>query len=180
MNRTIFRFLTVIILSISLLGCMLPPPQPPLTQLQLRQIQTRTYASRSPIEAMRAVINALQDEGFIVKNADKDLGFVQATRESDLDPDRTGGMFLGGFGAGNRGGFGAWNDQPRFDKASIVDCSGNVTVNENKTQVRLIFQRKVLNNLGGIGSVEQMLDPEFYQMIFSKIDKSLFIQGQKL
>jgi hypothetical protein len=148
-----------------------------MTQLQLREMQTRSYTSRSPVEAMRAVINALQDEGFIVKNADKDLGFLQATRESDLDPNQQGPSFFTMF----RGpGFDGVENQPRWDKALVVECSGNVAVNENKTQVRLIFQRKILDNIGGIRSVEQILEPDFYQMIFAKVDKSLFIQGQKL
>jgi hypothetical protein len=177
-----FLLLTILLLSLfSVFGCTPLPVQPQLTQLQLRQIQTRSYGSRTPIDAMKAVINALQDEGFIVKNADKDLGFIQATRESDLDPgNRGGGTFFGGFGMGSRNSFGGWDNNPRWDKASIVECSGNVNVYENKTQVRLIFQRKVVDNFGDIASVEQILDPEFYQMIFAKIDKSLFLQGQKL
>ena len=57
-------------------GCQLPPPQPPLTQLQLRQLQSRSYENRDLRTAMRAVINALLDEG---KNQKEAMGAVGVT-----------------------------------------------------------------------------------------------------
>jgi hypothetical protein len=152
-------------------GCMYEPPKPPLTQLQLRQLQSRSYENREMITAMRAVINALLDEGFIIKNADKDLGFVQATKDVDISG---GGQVFSDFG----GFFG--NNQARWRNSSSIDCSGTLTSVGKTTNVRLIFQKKILDNFGVPMSIDLIEDPAFYQNVFTKIDKSLFLERESL
>jgi hypothetical protein len=152
-------------------GCAYQPQKPPLTQLQLRQLQSRSYENRDPITAMRAVINALLDEGFIIKNADKDLGFVQATKDVEISG---GGQVFAEFG----GIFG--NQQTRWRNSSVIDCSGTLTTTGRNTNVRLIFQKKVLDNFGVPMGIDLIEDPAFYQTIFSKIDKSLFLERENL
>jgi hypothetical protein len=152
-------------------GCVYEPPKPPLTQLQLRQLQSRSYENRDPITSMRAVINALLDEGFIIKNADKDLGFVQATKDVNI---AGGGQVFADFG----GMFG--NTQTRWRNSSVIDCSGTLTTVGQATNVRLIFQKKVLDNFGVPMNINLIEEPGFYQNIFSKIDKSLFLERENL
>jgi hypothetical protein len=179
------RLLTVLVLTpislalISLVtACQSVPPKPPLTQLQLRQLQSRTYENKDFITAMRAVINALLDEGFIIKNADKDLGFIQATKDVEI----SGGAgvpsvdIFGGFG-----GVGVWgNPQQRWRNSSQIDCSGTLTKVGNSTNVRLIFQRKTLDNYGVSMGISLIEDPNYYQNVFVKIDKSLFLERENL
>jgi hypothetical protein len=155
----------------SLSGCVYEPPKPPLTQLQLRQLQSRSYENREMVTAMRAVINALLDEGFIIKNADKDLGFVQASKDVDIGG---GGQVFADFG----GFFG--NNQARFRNSSSIDCSGTLTTVGRSTNVRLIFQQRILDNFGVPMSIDLIEDPVFYQNIFTKIDKSLFLERESL
>ena len=119
---------------------------------------------------MRAVINALLDEGFIIKNADKDLGFVQATREEDLS---SGGGMIGWGGLLS-------NNDVRWKNSSVIDASGTLTNVGRSINVRLIFQKKVLDNYGVSMGVNVMTDPTFYQNIFAKIDKSLFLEREGL
>lgn len=152
-------------------GCMYEPPKPPLTQLQLRQLQSRSYENREMIVAMRAVINALLDEGFIIKNADKDLGFVQASKDVNISG---GGQVFSDFG----GFFG--NNQARWRNSSSIDCSGTLTTVGRSTNVRLIFQKKILDNFGVPMNIELIEDPTFYQNVFTKIDKSLFLEKESL
>ena len=45
----------------------------PKTQLQTREFQTREYDTNDTKLVMKAVLNTLQDEGFVVKNAVVDL-----------------------------------------------------------------------------------------------------------
>jgi hypothetical protein len=159
-------------------GCQMQPPKPPLTQLQLRQLQSRSYENRDFITAMRAVINALLDEGFIIKNADKDLGFIQATKDVELSGGGGGPAvdIFGGFG-----GVGVWgNPQQRWHNSSQIDCSGTLTKVGESTNVRLIFQRKTLDNYGVPMGISLIEDPEYYQNVFTKIDKSLFLEREKL
>jgi hypothetical protein len=152
-------------------GCVYEPPKPPLTQLQLRQLQSRSYENREMLTAMRAVINALLDEGFIIKNADKDLGFVQASKDVDIGG---AGQIYADFG----GFFG--NNQARWRNSSSIDCSGTLTTVGRSTNVRLIFQQRILDNFGVPMSIDLIEDPAFYQNIFTKIDKSLFLEKESL
>lgn len=50
------------------------------TQLEIRQIQTREYATLNKKMTMRSVIATLQDLGFTIDQADTALGTVTATR----------------------------------------------------------------------------------------------------
>jgi hypothetical protein len=120
---------------------------------------------------MRAVINALLDEGFIIRNADKDLGFVQANKDLDVGGNRQIYAEFGGI-------FG--NNQARWRNSASIECSGTLTTVGSSTNVRLIFQRKELDNYGVSMGIELLEDPAFYQNIFSKIDKSLFLERESV
>ena len=59
----------------------------PMTQLEKRQFQTRTYESNDKALVMKAMLNVLQDEGFIVYNANPLLGFIYGVKDFDTsDP----------------------------------------------------------------------------------------------
>jgi hypothetical protein len=126
---------------------------------------------------MRAVINTLLDEGFIIKNADKDLGFIQATKDAEVSGGGMPGVdIFGGFG-----GVGMWgNQQQRWRNSSQIDCSGTLTRVGSSTNVRLIFQRKTLDNYGVPMDIQLIEDPNYYQNVFVKIDKSLFLERENL
>jgi hypothetical protein len=79
--------------SVALLGaalalgaCAAPPaPGPALlapteAQMKLRSAQSRTFALADRGQAMRGVIAALQDLGFIIERANEPLGLVTAAR----------------------------------------------------------------------------------------------------
>ncbi len=66
-------------------GCAAPKPSPDLlapteAQMKLRSFQTRTFDVSDRKAAMRGVIAALQDLGFIIERANEPLGFVTAAR----------------------------------------------------------------------------------------------------
>lgn len=73
----------LVLLASVLAGCVTPAP-PDVTgtgsQLEVREIQTRTYDTLDKAMTMRSVIATLQDLGFVIDNADVDLGTVTATR----------------------------------------------------------------------------------------------------
>jgi P2-related tail formation protein len=82
--RKILYFITA---SLSLLaGCTTTKPDvvgstgASETQLQVREIQTREYATLNKKMTMRSVISTLQDLGFVIDTADAELGTVTATR----------------------------------------------------------------------------------------------------
>jgi hypothetical protein len=169
-------------------GC-LPPPVPPPTQLEVREYQTRTFDTPDTALVMKAMLNALQDDGYVVRNAVVELGLITAAKESDLAPGRsgaTGGGLLGGFGSIIIGGTGPGGvvvgsqQDPTYAKTEVRDFTGNVSAFGKQTKVRVSFQRKVLDNRGDVVEVEAITDLEFYQTFFSRMDKSLFLQRENL
>lgn len=166
-------------------GCA-PVAPTPKTPLEIREYQTRTFDTADQALVMKAMFNVLQDDGFVVKNAVVDLGFITAVREVDLAPGRsgsaTGGVFGGGIILGGPGPGGIIVGPPPagFPKIEVLDFTGNVSAFGKQTRVRVSFQRKVLDNDGNVVSVQAVDDLATYQDFFSRMDKSLFLQRENL
>lgn len=155
-------------LGLLLPGCASTHATTPATQLQVREFQTRTFETTDTKLVMKAVLNTLQDEGFLLKSADAELGLLTATRESDVGhkADRLLALLL------DTGG--------RWKKLSVVEATANVSAFGSETRVRLSFQRKTLDNQGGTLKVEPVDDAQFYQAFFAAVDKAVFIEKEKL
>jgi len=139
------------------------------TQLQVREFQTRTFDTSNTNEVLSAVVEAFQDQGFMVKNVVPQVGLVSATREIDIED--SGQMMLRTFMLGRNA---SW------EKNAVIEATANVKTQGHKTKVRATFQEKIMNNWGGMNKVHTMEDPKFYQDFFDKIGKSIFIEKQKL
>ena len=77
--------LIAIAMLIITLGCTAPQPSPDLlapteAQMKIRSAQTRSFDIKDRQMAMRGVIAALQDLGFIIERANEPLGLVTAAR----------------------------------------------------------------------------------------------------
>jgi hypothetical protein len=79
----------ILILAAGLLmqGCAASAPQPSpdllaptQEQMKLRSFQTRTFDVKDRLQAMRGVVAALQDLGFIIERANEPLGLVTAAQ----------------------------------------------------------------------------------------------------
>lgn len=138
-----------------------------MTQLEIREFQTRTFDIKDPKLVIKALLNVLQDEGFIVRNADSELGFLSATKETDL-----------GYG----GSIWTSKGEPdRWKKTSVIETTANVSLfGKGQCRVRVNFQEKILDNMGSIVEVRAILNEKYYQNFFAKVDKGLFIQREKL
>jgi len=75
-----------LLIALGLGGCASPPEQPEgllaptEEQMKIRNLQTRTFDVADRRVAMRGVIAALQDLGFIIERANEPLGLVTAAR----------------------------------------------------------------------------------------------------
>lgn len=73
-------------LALGVAGCASPPEEPvnllapTEEQMKIRNLQTRTFDVADRRVAMRGVISALQDLGFIIERANEPLGMVTAAR----------------------------------------------------------------------------------------------------
>jgi len=162
------NFLILILVSFLITNCA-SSPQIERTQLQIRAIQTRTYEISESKLVLKAVLNVLQDDGFIVTTAVPEIGLLTATKEIDVErmSESMPAYFFGGANA-------------RWKKNSIIEATCNISFFEDKCKVRVNFAQKILDNLGGIIKIRQIYDQRFYQTFFTKLDKSIYIQRMGL
>jgi len=153
-------------------GCA-PVIKPSKSALEVRALQTYTFDTADTKLVMKAMLNALQDQGYVVRNAVTELGLITASKEVDLAPGRYSEGFSGGAGF-------HWPAEPTFAKLEINDFTGNVTELGQQTRIRISFQRKVLDNRGQIIDVQVIDDPVFYRDFFARIDKSVYLQKERL
>ena len=157
------------LLVLPLSACTQAPVQPPRTQLQIRQDQTREFDTPDYKLVMKAVLNALQDGGFVTKNAVVDLGLITATKEQD-EEDFTNRMISSAL----------MGSEAQWTKSSVVEATMNISQFGRATRLRASFQRKVLDNRGNVVAIHDVVDPEYYQRFFAEVDKSIFIQKQHI
>lgn len=144
----------------------------PMTQLEKRQFQTRSYESTDKALVMKAMLNVLQDEGFIVYNANPLLGFIYGVKDFDtsdpnIDITKEFGLSKSRLN---------WNGV----KVATIETTANVTEYGKKMRVRINFKRKLLNVYGNAQFIDDINDETYYQEFFSKVDKAIFLQKQKI
>lgn len=149
------------------IGCAAPrrATEAPRPQLAVREFQTRTYDTTDTTMVMKAVLNALQDQGFIIKNANDTLGLIMATKETE-NPETPSMLWL--------------RTQLEWDKTFVLECSANVSAFGRQTKVRVNFEQKSVNNRGAVSHAAPVDDVATYQEFFGKVDKSVFIQAERL
>lgn len=161
------KFLVLVL--ITLVSCIQVPQKPLRSQLEVRELQTREYTAKDLKQVMKAVIGALQDDGFIIRNADKELGFINASRELDVMNPNTA-MWAQIFEGQNA----------RYQKTSIMEASANVSEFGKDVRVRIVFQAKIMDNFGVPVDSKTVDDPVIYRDFFMKVDKSVFFERQRL
>ncbi len=142
----------------------------PMTQLEKRQFQTRTYKATNKQVVMKAILNVLQDEGFMVYNANQLLGFIYGAKDFDTsDPDvdisKEFGLSKGRLN---------WNGV----KVATMETSANVTEYGETIRARVNFKRKLLNVYGNAQFIDDVNEAEFYEEFFDKVEKAILLQQQ--
>lgn len=150
------------------------PANAEMTQLEAREYQTRTYETNDIKMVMKAVINALQDDQYIINNANTDLGLITASKESDIKEKKyiysaamTGAMAGAMMGA-------------MFGCAGLFRSS-NIPITDNKTKIESTANITSVGNLCKIRvNFTPLMKEKFYQDFFAKVDKSIFIQKERI
>lgn len=145
---------------------------PKKTQLEVRQMQTREYETKDKAMVMKAMLNVLQDDGFIIYNANPLLGYIYSEKEFDNSSSSTDIAKEFGLSSSNL----RWGGVT----AIVVDSNANVTDFGNFVRVRMSFKIKLHNVYGSVISVTNVDSPEYYKLFFEKVNKAIFIQKQKI
>lgn len=161
-----------ILFSIIFSGCqnnLKPEKVTERSQLEWRVIQTRDFDTQNTIATIKALIYALQDEGYVIGTANTELGLVTASKEiSEMDEkDKQFQEFWYGRATG-------------YQTSKQVDVSCTVNTRGNNTKVRINLTAKGKTDTGGTLWSQPIDSPEPYQNIFNKIDKSIFLQTENL
>jgi len=173
------RLLRLCVLVAPFVGCATARPSAPvLGPVALRELQSRTYPTADSRALMKAVLGALQDDGFQVRTADAELGLITAARESviPVNPAVRAGRWLliaATYGAA------ALLPGPKSSSA-MIEATVNVSEAGDDARLRVSFQLKVLDGMLRVKEVRAVGEPRFYQEFFAKVDKGLFLLREKL
>lgn len=155
------RYFFILILLL-ICSCSHSNDDPLVAQMHMRNMQTRVYVNSSTKTVVKEIINLLQDEGYIVKNVNMELGLVSAERNMDIE------KFSSKFWAYIFSGKNA-----SWKKYSIVEMTTNISEHHNQSKVRVNFLLKIYDNHGRQQEVHPINDEVHYQKFFSKLQRGL-------
>lgn len=168
------------------------------TTMEIRDIQTRYYDTTDIQKVMKAVINTLQDNGFVIQDGEMELGYLRARKDFRAKRTDKGRITvytieLLYYGACTGMTFGM--DAPflvipimhlRNELAlHPVIIDSNITFERvgKRTRVRINLIEKILENADGYTMIKSSprkvvrhYEPELYQEFFNQVDKNLFLE----
>lgn len=149
------------------------------SQLQLRQIQTKIINSTDKTVIMQALMQLLQDDGYVVKSVESDIGFFQAVKK--LDGDYKGYEFAlydiiyPIAIAKVIAAYGPWGDK------YIKELEATVSMRKYKTKIAVRVSFRVeLKDDGKVISSSTVTDSKYYKEFYTKFDKALFLENNDL
>ena len=173
---------------------------PKMSQLELRDMQTRIFETPDKDKVFKSAINTLQDSGFVIQEIEPELGYLRARKtfkKHYVNKKRVAGwsFMLAVMTAYTVASYGTavssmYDPAMRIqnemkDKTVVVDSNVNVEkFGKDRTKVRFVLVQKVLQNADGYSFVKsaptnviRLYTPEVYQEFFAQLDKSIFYEG---
>lgn len=143
--------------------------KPQMTQLQLREMQTREYESGTTDKILPVALAVLQDEGYVVGNTDAQLGLLTASKQlHEKDVDDSGTAFLKGFF-----GMGTISSE----EWSTIEANVQVSPFGERVRVRMSARLAAISTTGNT-NYEQITEADFYRNFFTNLEKGLFIERE--
>jgi hypothetical protein len=169
-----------------------------MTQLQLRDMQTRIFDTPDTKTVFKAAIHTLQDNGFIVQNVEDEMGFIRARKEfkgkHTCKKRMTGySALLLLYSANAVLTYGATAYQitdplmrmqnELAQKTMVIDTNVNIEPYGKSTKVRFTLVQKILENADGYSYVKssprrviRIREPILYAEFFSQMGKNIFYE----
>lgn len=166
-SRVVFMRAGLLLTALVVAGCFSdspPPPQP--SQMEMRSFQTREYDTNDTKLVLKAVLNTLQDMGFIVNTADPNIGLLTASKWTNVEHTKKEIKE-------------AKKKEFALSKSIVLDCTANISeFGKKQSRVRVNFQQRVLDANGATMQASPITDAKFYQTFFSQVDKGIFLQQE--
>lgn len=177
------RHATPALLALFLGACASVPDsagvRPPQSPLELRQAQSRSFETADSRLVLKAALNVLQDQGFVIRHADADLGIVTAVMEWRSRQPNRGLRVLKWVAAVPTYGAALLVPSGRTEFSSI-EVNVNVTPEAARTRVRISLVSRVTGKKGEVLSVRSVEDPLAYQRLLAGLDKAVFLEEEGL
>jgi hypothetical protein len=154
-------------------------PGPPQAPLELRQAQSRTFETPEARLVLKAALNVLQDQGFVIRHADAELGLVTAVTEWRSGQPNQALRILKWVAALPTYGASLLLPTGRTE-FSAIEAIVNVTPEAGRTRVRVSLVAKVTDEKGRIRRVSPVEDPLAYQRLLAGLDKAVFLEKEGL
>ena len=122
-----------------------------LTALQRRTVESRDLEGKYD-DAFRATVQVLQDEGYIIKNADFESGVIQG--ETGVKQD-------------------FWGVMRNAEVTATLEQFGENTVKE---RISFVNKNKSSSQYGTSENSARIEAPEFFQRIYDNIQKEMFVR----
>lgn len=178
MNRPLLFSAIVLLLA----ACQTAPPEDAfrLTEstLELREIQTRGYDGIEEADILAASIGVLQDMGYVVDDVEHELGVLTASKKVDVTNKAQVAALLA-FDIASCA-FSSCGDTYKLAadedtiRVTLVVKPGPPEISQYF--VRVTMQRILRNKAEQVSLQETISDPETYQQLFDKLNKSLFLE----
>ena len=148
--------------------------KPQMTQLQKRQLQTREYETVEKNRILEVAVQVLQDDGFVISNANTELGLLSASKElHKRDVDDAGNAFV-------KGMFSMGAASVSSDEFSAIETNLTVTsFGDERVRARMAARLSKTSTTGQI-RYEQITEAKFYQDFFTQLEKGIFIEQEGL
>ncbi len=175
--RDVFLALVLLGFSAALQGCAPTIPKDALLlqpdSLARRQLQTRRFDTSDELQLLQASAMVLQDIGFSIDESETKLGLIAGSKSRDAtSASQVAGAILLGLLSGSNMPV----DRVQHIKASVVTRSPA----KGAMNVRVTFQRTVIDDRGQVARVESLEEPVLYQEFFDKLSKSVFLQANNI
>jgi hypothetical protein len=149
----------------------------PQSPLELRQAQSRTFERADSRLVLKAALNVLQDQGFVIRHADAELGIVTAVMEWRSRQPNKGLRVLKWVAAVPTYGASLLIPSGRTEVSSI-EANVNVTPEGSSARVRISLVSRVTGKNGEVLSVSPVDDPLAYQRLLAGLDKAVFLEKE--
>lgn len=171
--------------ALTLSGCVNPNEfakkigAPPKGAVEMRSLQTRRFDSLKEAELLEAAQDTLQDLGFTISEASADAGVLAGSKQRDATES---GQIAGQVALTIVMALLGSSHTPVWDKDQTINVTLVATPIENskQTEIRVSFDRHMVNNLGQLWRAELILDEKIYQEFFDKFAQGVFLEAQKI
>ncbi len=142
--------------------------------VEVREYQTRLYQDADSLTVFKSVINALQDHGFVFHSADANSGVIIASKEgTSVNSGRV--LQKAALTAITYGIYWLFTDS-NVNNTFTLHVTANITKVNDGIKARLNFVGHEYNVRGLLVRSGQNKNEAFYHNIFSRIDKSIFLE----